>query len=474
MYSKQEQERCYVTEVDLFVESLNDTRLDEVLKYFGESVPGFNKPSRDQKRRYIRLVFKKQTPKTRKKRNDPLFSFLRDCYSFHSDHESFESDKEVIAWLAKHNKGDLDDNGKLALLMLKYPHVLKEILPTLVQNVKQGKKLFQLDLAFETVEELKEYITKASLFGNQHYVENLLNRAKLYMPVMDLENIEKVKGRVKDADLLTFHQIRPELEKEFSLILINMAFLETHKDEDEVVRRALALDLFDVLLSRTKENYMSLGKKLSQFEEECAELKESIESVETLREENKAINHTIKILKKEKKDAESTWKKRVSELEKQVKDLQEEHKQHNREWDAEKRDLETQWQRMMVKQEEELRGVTIQLASSQMILHEITEEVEEDLLFGVCVSFKHGFLKPFYPEVRTFSVQEWKQGLQALKKSALTKLYIQRDGISTATIIEIERGAQEVGIHTQMFRASTPKQLLDYIGYFKTKERING
>ncbi|MBD8115015.1 hypothetical protein [Priestia megaterium] len=459
-----------MNEIDFFVDLIGDKEVKEILKVFKETIPGNpnQNASLNSKKRHIRSIFRGQTPKMNRRRGPtsgkghPFYIYLTKKYK--ASIPNIENMEAEDLFRTFQNQKNLESSYRFAQALLHFPEQTREKLEHMIRNLESGKDIFELGYKLETEEDWKNHFRKTQRYFGSQVVKELKEDIIGYFDEEIIKKMDVLNDFTKELKILDLKDNVIELEKEYPLYAIFYSFVDTHPEEDQDILIAVMLKSITNLL---KINSEKIDKKQS-IEEVYNKLEESLQSIEKkdqrildLSNDIKGMRKNYTLISKEKKELEkknSLYKNDIKKLEDQLDEYKELYVKQLKEIEKEHE-----------KQKKELLEEKQNLTEREHNLKEQVKDVTSEDLFAVVYSLHNDLLQELYSEIPTAHFTDWKAFKNEIDQ--VDTLFIQRNYMTTSQFFKIKSEAKKLGIECITFNADSPKEIMDYIGYYKVKRR---
>lgn len=437
-----------MNEIDLYVELIDDKTANSILKEFKETVPGFSRnPSLQQKKTHIRNIFRGRTTNIRKKRSmkvDPFYFHLSRYKNANSDKVFGDYDAKGL-FHAFAQSDELPDYAKLALALIYQPEALKEHLPQLIRNLEQGKPLFDLQVSFETRQEVEELLRAGSYFYGEDGLNQFLDRIQTFLPDEERKRLEEIEEEIRPLSLVEFHNQQHEFRDD-PPSLTYYAYAVTHPEESTELRQGIAWSTAYWLLKTYRAKQKEFEARAETLEAAGTKAAQVQEQYEALKQEHKKLSDRLKDLEREKKQIERENQELGDRLQQQSVEQERLAEQTNRE----RAKLEQQ-----LAAEQQKRERMMQEFSGEAPFQE----------FAVVTSGESEMLRMLFPEMIVFSIKDWNQQRHLLQD--FSKVCFQRDGLNTKWINTVQAFCRKHQIKPNFFIARNEKELIETVAYYK-------
>ncbi|MEW4369739.1 hypothetical protein [Paenibacillus kandeliae] len=458
-----------MNEIDLYVDLLDDKSSSEILKGLKETVPGFSRnPSLQQKKNYLRNVFKGQANNRNNRKSNIFYSHLISYKNPKNDEMFGELSAKDISILFS-TSDNIPEYVKLGISLVYHPELINEELENLIENHKNKKPLFYYQHHFEDDEMAEKYLRKNASFITEEKVENLLNILKDYFEEKEIKEINDLKIDFESLDLYQFMNNKEILLSKFPRETVYYAYASVQKKMSEDIRLGMVLDVFNTLLEKKDESLKAKQFLINEFKQEELNFENLNVVNEHLKEEikqckqkkSKEYEELLNSLKKSEKSNLLIIENQNKELNnnqikynKVLEDLK--IKQKNEIKEFKKNLLETK--KSLLQKEQDLALLENEFNDSSII----------DEFAIVCIENKT-IIQKIFPEITSVSTNDWNKKRNGLKNFKL--IYFQREGIDSALIYNIQDFCAKNEIEPVFFNARNTKEIIETISYYKFKSR---
>ncbi|QHW35477.1 hypothetical protein GZH47_31775 (plasmid) [Paenibacillus rhizovicinus] len=432
-----------LNESDLFVELLDEKELNRVVKKLNVVIEGFragNAPI-GKMRDKLKSIFRTGLTDNRKKSKPGTTVFLDVLNLYTISHMDTISNEQYLAVLSECK---FPDHVKFAYTWAKRNDIGRDILPDLISRHEKNEVLFDYNTKIETEREAVEHVKGFNLIGSQVRSTKLIELVEQKMDSAAKEKLALIEKRVHSLELHEIIKVENVLttELECSSSLIYFAFAKLRSDLDQEVRC-----------------YYATSVLIQMFDEKSDMLKH-------LHDEVNAQKKSTRLMKKEIKDANETL---AIETEKNIRFIKEAadkeqqlREEHQNQMNALKLQFETHLETLKADSQEAKNNVIPWLdriagwAGERDPVHE----------FAIIYSQQTEIFIELYPEITSFSKEEWKHSVTEL--SQYPHIYVQRDGFSTRELMEIHQKIK----HAVTFNAAGDKELIEHVEEIKKREGV--
>lgn len=442
------------SEMELFINLLDDIAADKILKMFNETVPGWSKnPPIQKKKEYIHKIFKKQTAQTSKRKSDPFILALKGLKD-----ESFEGLTEVEFFEKIGDSEGVPPYKKFANAILYHPKGVKKRILQYTEKYEENVDLFNEKRKFENDAELRTYLNEKLIVNSKENVISLFESILNCKTEEEKNTLNEVVKIVKSLSLIEFYEKQSILRNNFPEDLLYFSYGLTHPQEDIGILINIAVNTL-IKDMRDKEKLSNKVKSAEiKIDEIELELQRQLDKTEEIKKLRKDLKNTRDEVKQNKTKAE--------ELQKLYQQTVDNINQHKVTYDETIRALKNEKERSE-------RAYKKQLLDKDGLLNQYEELwLDSNQLyrseFLVIYTMRTNLFKVVFPEIQAIEVVDWH-----IKKirGEIKKIYIQRDMLSSPKLNEIISDAKSIGIQVETFNVRSPKDLLEKLAYFKQKER---
>ncbi|OAB42013.1 hypothetical protein [Paenibacillus glacialis] len=440
--------------IDFYVSLLDDKSANEILNKFKETVPGFLKqPPLKLKKNYINQIFRRQTPKMRRKKADPFFQH------FHSGHDlndlSEATSKEEF--LARISSKDIADHLKVALAIKYDIKLVEEILPELQRKLENSEKLFDYTLEIKTDEQALKLLSQ-NLYLNDHQKESYFKSALLLLSSEQTKQFKVELNKVKEMSLKEFYAYYQNVQDHG---LLSFAYAIQHDSLEYSIRYGLVSNFLYDIARKGKEAVDELEQsqihktKLQEEENSLNELKEKLKVAEESKKDIVVAKKSVNNLQKELEKV----KVRLADKELEIVQLDD----INMSKMEEQKEL---YQSMIQEKDQENLNLRRQLESWKV---DVTERIN-----GFCILYESSdvsLARCLFPEVIFVTFKDWEKQKDSLIKNGLTQVYIQQNGISSKKLFSLQKSMN--GMHYSTFVIHDHKSLIELLSIWKRGEESN-
>jgi hypothetical protein len=440
--------------IDFYVSLLDDKSANEILNKFKETVPGFSKqPPLKLKKNYINQIFRRQTPKTRRRKADPFFQH------FHNGHDlndlSEATSKEEF--LARISSKDIPDHLKVALTIKYDIKLVEEILPELQRKLENSEKLFDFAVEVKTDEEALKLLSQ-NLYLNDHQKESYFKTALLLLSSEQTKQFKIEQNKVKEMSPKEFYAYYQNIQ---DYGLSSFAYAVQHDSLEYIIRYGLVSNFLYDIARKGKVAVDELEQsqihktKLQEVENSLKELKGKLKAVEESNKDIVIAKKSVNNLQKELEKMKATLADKeleIAQLGDNNKSKTEEHK--------------VLFQSMIQEKDQEILDLRRQLESWKV---DVTEKIN-----GFCVLYESSdvsLAQHLFPEVIFVTFKEWEKQKDSLIKNGLTRIYIQQNGISSKKLFALQKSMN--GMHYSTFVIHDHKSLIELLSIWKRGEESN-
>lgn len=422
-------------EIDVFVSLLDDIDADNILRFLKQNM---KTGSLDFKKARIRILLRSGG----KQRINPMFNVAR---IYKTDLLSNLNEKEFTWFIASDNI--MGDAQKFANFILYYPKKLRDLMPSIEDNINKNISWNTFEFPFETEEELKNYEQKISIFPpalkvKKFLIQRLINQAFKDGKIEDIpyDLVEKIK----EYSLLDMY--RESCKKEYPLFVLEYAYISTHESIPKDLEAQLEIDIISRLMDIYPMDNLIKQETEDDKDKEIEMLKERIKSLDSkAKQVDNKYKSDIKALKQQLNNKDKKHKVEVEKLSSKIMQFSKEYDEiSNRSKEYSDRLEKMEMYLSEVFQEE--AGITPLFA---FILN--------DELFNTA-----HITKCIFKEILLLPVSNWKSQVNGIKK-----IYIQREGISSKKIESVKSYCKEHLIPDCIVSIQDEKVLIELIAIIK-------
>ncbi|MGM0940798.1 MAG: hypothetical protein ACQEWU_07540 [Bacillota bacterium] len=460
-----------MNEIDFFVDLINDEKqANRILRQFNETVPGHSKrkASLAQKKKYIRTIFKGQTPKIiRKRKNGGGHPFYFHLNSYDDIPNAEDSTAEDFFFDLQEFK-DIDATHRFAQALVRFPKETREKLEMMNENLENGKDPFNFGYSFDTFEEWKEFFIRSHKYmGDVEKVTCEIMRD--LSNSLDPKSLSMIKKLRKVSKTINLKELKTKIDElDFPNYIVLYSFVLTHPDEDPDILLGLLIESlmkitkeYSTVISKSSDESDMKAKLAEKYQEELKEKEQKISELNNkLSDKRKDYHNAIK--DKKALDLQNRDKEiKINELQKKLADSL---KVYDKKFKEIKRDFE--------RKEENLQS---ELRDKEKNVQDLTLYLTDERVYSFMVIYTHhmNLLELIYPEIQSVHYSKWQEVKDELKTENITNVFIQRNGMSTSRFYRIKKEVKQLGYKPITFNANSPKEVIDMIGYQKLKERGN-
>jgi len=467
-----------LNEKELFVSMLDENGANQIFKKFNETIPGKRRgaASLEEKKRYILNIFQSRTPKMmrarQRNRPDPFYFYLNTLPINIIGDINFN--KSLVFIREARNK--LPDYVRFGILLVKFPEEVRSNLKRIHENILNEKD--PLDIyKFDDEDEFEEYFNASRELSITKQIQDFLNNLIGHLSEDEERQFNIQCEKLKSYSLMDYWNEFWDLKEEYSPLILNLAFIQTHTEENEKIQLLLLFEAVTLMLKKadiTKveslEEDFSHQLKLKKEQNTKLEnkLQEQINKVELIRRRNEAHKREKTVLQKRIKELEIKERQLV-EFEKRKQDLQSAIDDKKEVYEQELENKEVQLETLY---KEKLREMEIK-HGDYVHLHEILKEKGKNKFnnFAIICSEELKIIKQLFPE-NTIVLKKEDQYLQELLMSEETKFfYIIDHNLSREEALNYIILISGQGKKHKLIKISNVIELMNFIGYLNHKER---
>ncbi|MGD7045868.1 hypothetical protein [Jeotgalibacillus proteolyticus] len=456
-----------MTEMELFVELIDDDEANNILTFFKENPTGARKETAtlEQKKIQIKKVFKSMTPNMKRMRrsggSNPFYLYINK-YTKTTDQQG-ENFKDHLLLLSELNK-DVPNYIRFANLLLVYPQETRNKINDFEEIIKQGKNPFKFDEGFQDVDDLKKFIRKFHDFAGKKAPQNVVELLIPFQPDDLKIELEECKDQLKNYDILQYYNERESFYNKYRLPISHMAYIETHPEEDFDILTLLTIEaLFDTLKSHSEsvkdkidnaiknieEQQIAIKTRLQEKNDEIADFKSDIN---TISKHNKKLKSEIQTLSNSLKDWEDKYNILYFEQDETTVKHSNEIKKLENKFNKEIRSLEKKF-------------VIQELIENERV-NQFKHENSIIIDWGIICMYDFEVIKEIYPEIPLIHAEH--NLTSFLNNSTLKTIYLSMNGLSTKKFREIEKEIQLSNKDYIPVDFDNIKEAIEWIGYMKT------
>lgn len=454
-----------MTEIDLYVNLLDDKNSNVILKELKESVPGFSRsPTLQQKKTHIRNLFKGKIKTTKKTSGNLFYNHLIKYRNTENDNLFKNLNSEELLEVFQHIN-DIPDSVKLAIGLVYNPELIKSNFNDLIKNYEEDKPIFYYGVNFKSDEDVKTYLRKSAPFIGKDSINNFLEIIYNFLNEKEKEQLKVLEETFISLTLIEFIEQRESLSGEFRE-LIYLAYARTHLEEDSDIRLGMILDsvhyLFDKrqqILKDKKEVIQSNVIKTSELNTISNDNLQLKEEIKDLKSKIKEYEKTLLIYEKEKSKFNAIIKNQNNEIEKITLNKIQEFNL-----------LEKEKKNIIKNHENKVNKLFSSLREKELEIENINNEFNtenEFREFAVIYTIDGSHIKRVFPEITSFSIKEWIIKKNLLKEFSI--VYVQRDGLNTNLIYEIQDFCEKNKVRANFFDARNTKEVIEIVSHYKRK-----
>ncbi|KAF6583751.1 hypothetical protein [Paenibacillus sp. EKM211P] len=439
--------------IEFYVSLLDDKISNEILSDFKEVVPGFTKQAPLKlKRNYIIQIFKRQTPKTRKKTIDPFFYHINNRHQL-SDLSSVTSNEEFLARVSSEN---IPDYLKVALTLKYDMKLFEEIMPVLKKRLDNNECLFDFTYEVKDEEEATKKL-RQDLYLDEEQKDNLF---KIAISLLPDEQIKKNKAELDKVGGMSLTDFYTSYWKSQDDGILSLAYAVENEQLDYSLKYGLVTDFIYKCAKKGQKEVDKLEKmksykvKVEELEDSVSVLKEKLKITE---ERNKEITITKKQV--------LSLQEQVNKVQFTVAEKETEIERLNSLGNSKLEEQKLLYDSKLQKKDQEILELQRKLDSWKV---EPTEKIND-----FCVIYESSdvsLVQSLFPEIIFVASKEWSKQRGDLVKNGLTRIYIQQNGISSKRLFAIQ---EKAGLHYSTFIMHDHKSLIELISLWKRGENPN-
>lgn len=459
-----------MTEMELFVELIDDDEANNILTFFHENPTGTRKEAAtlQQKKIQIKKIFKSMTPNMKRKRRsggaNPFYVYINKYLK--TTNEQGETFKDHLLILSELQK-NVPSYIRFANLLLTYPQETREKINDFEESIKQGKDPFELDRSFRTIDELKEFLRKFRAFIGKNAPQNIIKLLISFQPNDYQKELEECKKYIIDYDILQYYNEKEFFYKKYNFPVSNIAYIHTHPEEDYDILMLLAIEaLFETLKSQSESVKDQINNAIKNIEEEKskteARIKEKDNEIASFKSElnkisksNKTLNSELRTLSKSIED----WEDKYNGLHHQQSEI---NVKHSNEITQIKNNFE-----------KKIKSLEKELAIKKLIEDErisrFKTESPDNIDWGIICMPDFEIIKEIYPEIPMIYAEE--NLASFLNNPTLKTVYLFMNGLPTKKFRKIEKEVQVSNKVSNPVEFDSSKEAIEWIGYMKTLTR---
>lgn len=298
-----------MSEVDIFLDLLDDKEIDTISKSMG--IPVQNKSNREVNK--IRL---KQKFKTGNKSFNKFIAQNRD------DSLSKFTENEYLIFLKYFSQKGYSDDRKFVNFLSYFPDKAENMLHEMEENTKENKYVFDFDILFEESDIVGFFNKSFNIFDKKYIMDmaDFIIRFMLKEELINFENIDIKK--IKNYGLNDFLESIKNTSSAEEELIIKYFYIKTHKVEEPLYSQLL-LHIYYYLLILCKP-YLEKAKDVQKNNiliHENEKLKKAIKKYEGMEKEVENYiekNKQTKNIIDEQKREIASHKSAIQELENQI------------------------------------------------------------------------------------------------------------------------------------------------------------
>ncbi|WP_153721817.1 hypothetical protein [Sporosarcina cascadiensis] len=466
-----------MSEMDIFVELINDQEADRILKFYGETLVGTRnkKASLTQKKQYIKRIFKSNTPNMIKKRmkgsREPFYNYIQSYKS--SELVKENNFLETVIFLNEVNS-EIPNHVKFVILFLNFPEETKQKFDIIQENIKERKYPFNFNESFEDSTELKAFFRKSRSFIGEKAPRNIVDNVLEILTEQEKDLLKKCEDELENYDILSYYNNIEYFKEKYNLIFSNAAYILTHDKEDNDILMLLAVELlYDLLKLKHQIKEKLFKEEDEKFKEELLNIK--IDKKKKEKENERKISLLLTDFSKERRILTST----INEKDRHLKQLAISEENLKRERNKLEQTLISQKEEEKTKREEteriidklskELESVNEVRKENKIMMTNNSSKVKHN--WGIICAINYELTKEIYPELDIIYYKNKREVKEILVNNQLSTIYLLINGLPTAELNNIKEKITSSEKEYKVIDFNNFKEFLDWIGYMKTIER---
>lgn len=457
---------------------LDEDGANKILKKFNESIPGKRKTSAtlEEKRRHILNIFQSRTPKMMRARQrnspDPFYFYLNSLPTDILGDKDFNKSSIFLREARK----KLPDYVRFGILLVKFPDEVRSNLDKIHENILTGKD--PLDIyKFDNEGEFREYINISRELSIKEQVHDFANTLIKYLSENEKKELKHLCTKLETYSFMDYFNNFWDMQEKYSPFLLNLAFIQTHAEEEEKIQLLLLFEATTLMFRRA-----DISKVESIKEDLSQQLYLKEEQINKLENKLQEQMNKVAVAHKENKNyktREVDLKKRIVKLEKKERQLVE-LEQHNQELQSVLNNKKEEYEKRFENREVQLEALYKEKFKvlengykDYTLLYETLKEKNkhQHKSFAIICPEEFKLIKELFPK-NAIVLKHEDQYLQELLKNEETKyFYIIDHNISNTEALNYISSIIGKKKRYKLTKISNIEKLMDFIGYLNYKER---
>lgn len=455
-----------MTEVDLFVDLIDENEADRILEIFHENS---KLGSLQFKKTKIRKIFRGMNTKINSFHKMNPFDYIISSNTI-PELKTY-SEKEFFIIMKDKRTDNIPDYKKLSNAIAYFPDKTQKLLDAMEENIKKQKPVFELEYKFETDEEVEKFLLKTAVYNSDIGFNRFTKNIESLLDDDDREKLKELTVNEENWNVIDFYNRFFDDENFKKSYLCQYAYLTTHEDMEKSLKYFFMLDIQSGLLN----NCISMFKDMMKNNEELSIDSENTKTSPDIQNEMESLKKQIESYKKTVKKDEDKNKKLSKKLEEAKKDQAQNEisitklnsKIESKEESIEKlNETIKKYKQETAKLKKGKESVEREL-DDMKFYEKYSFETDENCAksFAVIYSSDIRLARIIFPEILFIPHSKWKEEIK--NEKGIKKIFIKRDGMTSGMVSEIMKYSKVHNISTQILITISEKELIEKLSYIK-------
>lgn len=455
-----------MTEVDLFVDLIDENEADRILEIFHENS---KLGSLQFKKTKIRKIFRGMNTKINSFHKMNPFDYIISSNTI-PELKTY-SEKEFFIIMKDKRTDNIPDYKKLSNAIAYFPDKTQKLLDAMEENIKKQKPVFELEYKFETDEEVEKFLLKTAVYNSEIGFNRFTKNIESLLDDDDREKLKELTVNEENWNVIDFYNRFFDDENLKKSYLCQYAYLTTHMDMKKNLKYFFMLDIQSGLLNKC----ISMFKDMMKNNEELSIDSENTKISSDIQSEMESLKKQIESCKKAVKKGEDKNKKLSKKLEEAKKDQAQNEisiTKLNSKIESKEESIE-KLNETIKKYKQETAKLKKGKESAERELDDMkfyekyNFESDENCAksFAVIYSSDIRLAKIIFPEILFIQHSKWKEEIK--KEKSIKKIFIKRDGMTSGMVSEIMKYSKVHNIGTQILITISEKELIEKLSCIK-------
>lgn len=455
-----------MTEMELFVDIIDDKEANSILEYFRETPNGSRKANATLvlKKNQIKRIFKSMTPNMKRKRikggADPFYAYIRKYLKVVPEKgRTFEEHLNIVL----HLNSKTPQYALFANLLLTFPQETRDNLDRLSKLFDQSTNTINFKKhGFESIDELVNFLRNFGLYSGEKGLENIIKKLSPFIESDYTLKIEECKKTILNYNLLDFYNEKENLYNQYGLVAANSAYILLNREHvPNDILQLMAVEMIFYVLNNQKLNIHSEDKDKSKTHQNMIE-----EFQRKIGERENSIQEYKMKIKKITRDNKNN-KVEINNLLKGISELSEENKTNIQLLENKERTIENLKSHISkLEKAEEIRNIH-NTEKNNIFASGCAVESDWMIIFQSDMNI----IKEIFPEVLVLYVDDKDNIMFNLSRDSITNVFLVMNGLSTKRFRGVEKLVNNYSKKLTPIDFENMKEAIEWIGYKKTIDR---